>query len=168
MLRLVIMKKNYLYFLILCILLLQCRNKEINAIDESPINSDIVISIAEGPENSYFHNEFKSIYLSAQTKMGYPCGGRIIEAEQTSDEAQFSIQYKRIITPGNICNWAGGSASSNIKLGRLANGDYELELNTPDWKNKGILKVDSTSITLIFDELKSIEIPEPKIQRALK
>jgi hypothetical protein len=156
------MKMNkYLYLLGVVLLLSQCREKQIST-DESVISSNIVIGISE-----QINYAFKNVYISGRTKNGFGCGNMILDAEKTVDNNQFSIDYKKIITP-TYCTWQGGPASSAITLGDLAIGDYALELSTPLGINKGIIRVDSTNITLIFDEMKGIEIPEPIIKRVLQ
>jgi len=103
------MKVNkYLYLLGVILLLAQCREKQVGA-DESVISSNIVVSISE--EINY---AFKYVYLSARTKTGYSCGNMILDTEKTVEQNQFSIHYKKIITP-TYCTWEGGPASSDIK-----------------------------------------------------
>lgn len=156
------MKMNkYLYLLCITLLLSQCREKEVGR-EKSDISSDLVIGVSE-----QINYAFKNVYLSARTKTSYGCGNMIIDAEKTVDQNQFSIHYKKIITP-TYCTLQGGPASSAITLGDLANGDYVLELSTPLGINKGIIRVDSANITLIFDEIKGIEIPKPTVKRILQ
>ncbi|REA55681.1 hypothetical protein DSL64_27795 [Dyadobacter luteus] len=123
----------------------------------------MIISVSESSANGISEEE-KEIYLSAKTKAGYSCGNMSIETEKLSYKNQLLINYKKIITP-TICTLSGGPASSQIKLGALQNGEYKLELKSPQWSNEGILKVDSTQITLIFNNPNGIEIPEPVFKR---
>lgn len=158
------MRNKYFYLPVLFILLSQCRDKKVDVIDNSVIDSDLIISVSESSANGISEEE-KEIYLSAKTKAGYPCGNRSIESEHLSYKYQLLIDYKKIITP-TYCTLSGGPASSQIRLGALQNGEYKLELKSPQWSNNGILKVDSTQITLVFKNPDGIEIPEPVFKRS--
>lgn len=152
------MKVNkYLYLLGVVLVLSQCREKQVGA-EDTFISSNIVISVAE----QYVVGE-KSVYLYGQTTTSYSCN-RSIVTEKITGENQFSIQYQQI-SPLTYCNGQSGPAFSSVRLGTLPNGDYKLELNGPGWENKGVLRIDSTNITLIFDKLKGVEIPTPTIKR---
>jgi hypothetical protein len=153
------MKINkYLLLLSTTLLLSQCREKQVGT-DESIISTNIVVSIAE-------HEDIgpKKVFISAKTTTGYGCGNATIETEKITGENQFSIGFKKVVFP-TYCTLQGGPATSSITLGTLANGDYALELKTPMGDNKGILRIDSTKITLVFDKLIGIEIPETSVKR---
>lgn len=143
----------------LCLILSSCRNKDVGLSESTSIRSKLIINLVEQLENGT-----RKLYLSANTTTIYPCGNYGIETHFALAENGFKISYKNIIAP-TICLTSLGAAFSWIELGTLSDGNYDLQLNGPNWTNRGILKVTSNEFELIFKNLKGIEIPRSVLKR---
>lgn len=144
---------------VLLFIFTQCRHKDIEADGNTAIRSNLVIRLIEQLENGT-----RKLYLSGSTKTIYPCANYSIKTAFVTSKGGFKINYKEIIAP-TICLTSFGAASSGIELGTLSNGNYDLQLNGPNWVNKGTLKVTTTEFELIFSDIKGIEIPTRILKR---
>ncbi len=64
-----------------------------------------------------------------------------------------------------ICLTALGPATTTIDLNSVSNGEYEIELNNANLKNKGTLKVTDTDISLQFGQKNGIDFVRENTKR---
>lgn len=145
---------------ILCIsvLLLACNNNpELD--DIPPIDPNITIELRE-----VLGTDSRNLMLYCKTEKIYPCINFPILTEKTVDKDSYKITFTGIGEIG-ICLTAIGPASTVIELNSTSNGNYQIELNNGNLKNKGTLEVSDSEIAINIAQQNGIEILRPVTKR---
>lgn len=129
------------------------------ALSSNPIDSNIIIEAREtlGPGS-------RSLTLFCQTGKVYPCINYQILTEQHLGESSARITFTAVDL-GLICFTALGPATVLVDLNKVSNGEYELELNNANLKNKGTLRVTEEEIALLFSQQNGIEFVRTHTRR---
>ncbi|MGV8092283.1 MAG: hypothetical protein AB2L24_10515 [Mangrovibacterium sp.] len=125
--------------------------------DEDPLKKNAIDSKIKIEPREYLDLNSRQLVLYCQTEKAYPCINYPILTEQVFQENKLSITFTSVLET-DFCLTAVGPASAIINLGNMANGQYELELNNAELKNKGTLKISDSEITLDFKNQNGIEI----------
>jgi hypothetical protein len=147
------MKKVTIYLLLLlCGLSCEKSTTEENHQDE---NDDIRISIVETIDGTQ-----RTLQLLCSTREEYPCANYGISTTYHQTAGKIDLSFGDIVKPGG-CLTAIGPATSNVDLGVLANGTYELNINS----SKGKLVVSDESYSITFSGKEKFEIVNPQLMR---
>lgn len=138
--------------------LLSCKDND-SELTKNPIDSKIFIETRE-----LLDNDSRSLTFSCKTEKIYPCINFPILTDNGINENSFQITFTGI-GETLICFTALGPASTVVDLKAVANGEYPIELNNANLKNKGILRVSDNEIQLIFEQQNGIEIVRPTTKR---
>ncbi len=147
-----------LVIFILSVLIFACDKKNDDLLKKNAIDSTIKIDTRE-------YLDTRQLVLFCQTERKYPCFNYPIQKTQNFNASnQLSITFTNIIET-DICLTAFGPATTTVDLSNLTNGQYVLELNNASIKNKGILKISDSAISLDFNNQNGIEISTPITKR---
>jgi hypothetical protein len=125
------------------ILLISCEDPDLG-LKSNPIDSKIIIEPREVLEPNS-----RRLTLSCATERIYPCINFPIITEQQIVGNSIKIDFTSV-EESMVCLTALGPARTVVDLNALPNGEYTLELNNAQLKNKGTLKLTDTDISLIF------------------
>ena len=128
-------------------------------LSKNPIDSQILIETRE-----LLDRESRSLTFYCKTEKIYPCINFPILTEKEVNENSFEVTFTGI-GETMICFTAPGPASTTVDLQTVQNGDYQIELNNANLKNKGTLRLSETEIELVFGQLNGIEIIRPTTKR---
>ena len=147
--------KNFWIFCIATVFL-ACESNDIS-LKSNPINSTIIIEAREelGPDT-------RRLTLFCKTGKTYPCINFPILTEWTKDESAVEVTFTAV-GETVVCLTAIGPATTLVDLDGLSNGEYAIEVNNANLKNKGTLKV--TDISLLFDKKNGIDFVRSNTKR---
>lgn len=143
------MKKISIF--VIAALFVACEQNE-DPLKKNAIDSKIKVEVRE-----YLDLNSRQLVLHCQTGKAYPCINYPILTEQVFQKNKLSITFTSVLET-DFCFTAIGPASTVINLGNMVNGQYELELNNAELKNKGTLKISGSEIVLDFKSQNGIEI----------
>jgi hypothetical protein len=139
--------------------LLSCEDNNDAALRNNPIDSKIVIETVE-----LLGIDSRSLTLRCETEKIYPCINFRILTEEKVSSSPFKITFTEV-EEELLCLTAIGPATTVVDLSEIANGEYPIELNNGNLKNKGILKVSDTEIKLILNTQRGIKIVKSATRR---
>ena len=150
--------KTLLHLFLLFIFLAACEPSSLEPA-QAPLETKILIQPKEELKDGK-----RSIVLLNKTEKIYPCINFSIWTDQAFTDRSFKITFTGV-EEENICATALGPATSSVDLGSIPNGDYYIELNNGNIKNKGLLSVTNREVELVFAQQNGIEIVVPKLMR---
>jgi len=143
------------YFLTL---LISCEDSD-PGLKSNPIDSKIIIETREVLEPGS-----RRLTFFCKTETIYPCVNYPLLTDEQTNESAFKITCTSV-GETIVCLTALGPATTTIDLNSVSNGDYEIELNNANLKNKGTLKVTDTDISLQFGSKNGIDFIRTNTKR---
>jgi hypothetical protein len=143
-----------------CILttLISCEDNDLG-LKTTPIDSKIIIETREVLEPTS-----RRLTFFSKTEKIYPCVNFPLLTKKEIDENSFKITFTSI-GETDLCLTALGPATTLLDFNTLSNGEYEIELNNANLKNKGILSVTDTDVTFIFGQKDGIDFVRENTKR---
>lgn len=139
-------------------LLISCEDNDLG-LKSNPIDSKIIIETREVLEPNSRRLTFFSM-----TERIYPCVNFPLLTEKEIKANSFKITFTSV-GETNLCLTALGPATTLLDFNALANGEYEIELNNANLKNKGTLQVTDTDISLLFGQTNGIDFVRKNTKR---
>jgi hypothetical protein len=139
-------------------ILISCENDD-SGLESNPIDSRIIIETREVLEPNS-----RRLAFFAKTEKFYHCVNFPLLTKQEIDENSFKVTFTSV-GKSDICLTAGGPATTFLDFNTLSNGEYEIELNNANLKNKGTLKVTDTDITFLFGHKNGIDFVRENTKR---
>jgi hypothetical protein len=138
--------------------LISCENNDLG-LKSNPIDSKILIETREVLEP-----DSRRLTFYSKTERIYPCVNYPILTKQEVDENLFKITFTSV-GETDLCLTAPGPATTLLDFNTLSTGEYSIELNNANLKNKGTLKVTDTDITFLFEQKNGIEFVRENTKR---
>lgn len=138
--------------------LISCQNNDLD-LKSNPIDSKIIIEAREVLEANS-----RRLTLFSKTERIYPCENYPLLAKKEVEGNSLKITFTSVLET-DFCFTALGPATSVIDLDEISNGEYEIEINNANLKNKGILKITDLDISILFNQKNGIEFVRQNIKR---
>jgi hypothetical protein len=139
-------------------ILFSCKREDIE-LRSNPIDSKILIETREVLEP----NSRRLTFL-AKTEKIYHCMNFPLLTEKETDESSLKITFTSV-GEIDLCLTAFGPATALLDFNSVPNGEYAIELNNANLKNRGTLKITDTDITLLFGKKNGIEFVRHNTKR---
>jgi hypothetical protein len=147
-----------IFALFILTILISCEDNDLG-LKSNPIDSKIIIETREVLEPNS-----RRLTFFCKTEKIYPCVNFPLLTDKQVDENSSKITFTSV-GETTLCLTALGPATTTIDLNSVSNGEYEIELNNANLKNKGTLKVTDTDITLRFGQKNGIDFVRENTNR---